>query len=80
MQSILQALSLPDLCPLLLFLAGSIVSERTFQALGATELTLSNGMRVCFKSTDFLEDEVLLSGFASGGLSEVRNTLCYISM
>ncbi len=27
--------------------------------------------QVCYKITDFLEDQVMLSGFASGGLSEV---------
>lgn len=28
--------------------------------IGATELVLSNGMRVCYKSTDFLDDQVQL--------------------
>ncbi len=28
-------------------------------------------MQVFYKSTDFLEDQVLVSGFAAGGLSEV---------
>ncbi|GAX81449.1 hypothetical protein CEUSTIGMA_g8878.t1 [Chlamydomonas eustigma] len=51
---------------------GVIVSERSLEgSLSATELLLGNGMRVCFKSTDFLHDEVLISGFAFGGLSEV---------
>lgn len=29
----------------------------------ATEITLSNGMRVCYKCTDFLDDEVFPSTF-----------------
>ena len=32
-------------------------------------------MRVCFKCTDFFDDEVLLTGFAFGGLSEVSGGL-----
>jgi hypothetical protein len=28
-------------------------------------------MRVCFKSTEFLDDEIMLSGFAFGCLSEI---------
>ena len=50
---------------------GAVVSTRTFPLLDATELTLSNGMRVCYKVTRALEDQVLLHAFAAGGLSEV---------
>lgn len=50
---------------------GTIVSRVRLPEIGATELVLSNGMKVTFKETDFLKDQVLLSGFASGGLSEV---------
>ena len=51
---------------------GTVVSEHQYEEpLNATELVLSNGMRVCFKCTDFFDDEVLLTGFAFGGLSEV---------
>lgn len=50
---------------------GSIVSERVFpRAMGAVEWTLSNGMRVAFKESSHMRDEVLLTGFAAGGLSE----------
>ena len=50
-----------------------MVSERQYAGdLGATELLLGNGMRVCFKPTTFLDDEVMLTGFAFGGMSEVR--------
>lgn len=29
-----------------------------YQNIGATEIILSNGMRVCYKCTDFLDDQV----------------------
>lgn len=29
-----------------------------YSNIGATELILSNGMRVCYKCTDFLDDQV----------------------
>ncbi|KAL3146657.1 hypothetical protein ABBQ32_000885 [Trebouxia sp. C0010 RCD-2024] len=51
--------------------AGQIVSRKEYPLLGAIELTLSNGMKVCYKQADFLADQVLLTGFASGGLTEV---------
>ncbi|GFS43878.1 insulinase (Peptidase family M16) protein [Actinidia rufa] len=41
------------------------------QIFEATELILSNGMRVCYKCTDFLDDQVLFTGFSYGGLSEL---------
>lgn len=50
---------------------GALVSERQYPALGATELLLGNGLRVLIKETEHLEDEVLLTGFARGGLSQV---------
>ncbi|KAM7276034.1 hypothetical protein ACFE04_017900 [Oxalis oulophora] len=50
---------------------GNIVDEIEYLNLGATELTLSNGMRVCYKSTDFFDDQVLFTGFSYGGLSEL---------
>ncbi|KAH9303201.1 hypothetical protein KI387_014784, partial [Taxus chinensis] len=50
---------------------GDIVSKTEFSEFGATELVLSNGMRICYKCTDFLDDQVLFSGFAYGGLSEL---------
>ncbi|GIL48315.1 hypothetical protein Vafri_4598 [Volvox africanus] len=56
----------------------AIVKERYFPApLDVTELTLSNGMRVAFKSTTFMRDEIHMTGFALGGLSEVPQELFY---
>ncbi|KAL4334276.1 hypothetical protein GQ457_07G040060 [Hibiscus cannabinus] len=50
---------------------GYIVEQKEYSNIGATELTLSNGMRVCYKSTDFFDDQVLFTGFSYGGLSEL---------
>jgi zinc protease len=46
-----------------------IVQERSLPALGATELTLANGVRVCLKPTTFDEDEILIQAFAPGGFT-----------
>ncbi|XP_057501737.1 zinc protease PQQL-like isoform X2 [Actinidia eriantha] len=50
---------------------GHIVQQIEYSNIGATELILSNGMRVCYKCTDFLDDQVLFTGFSYGGLSEL---------
>ncbi|GMH03369.1 hypothetical protein Nepgr_005208 [Nepenthes gracilis] len=50
---------------------GSIIQQFEYYNIGVTELILSNGMRVCYKHTDFLDDQVLFSGFSYGGLSEL---------
>ncbi|KAA8534881.1 hypothetical protein F0562_029903 [Nyssa sinensis] len=50
---------------------GSVVQQLEYSNIGATELILSNGMRVCYKCTDFLDDQVLFTGFSYGGLSEL---------
>ena len=39
--------------------AGSIVAESEDKALGLTMLTLSNGVKVILKPTDFSNDQVL---------------------
>ena len=49
--------------------AGKIVSETKLDAVGATELTLSNGIKVVLKQTDFKNDQVLFNSFSKGGLS-----------
>ncbi|XP_072967419.1 zinc protease PQQL-like isoform X1 [Typha angustifolia] len=50
---------------------GIIVQQDEYPSIGATELVLSNGMRICYKSTDFLDDQVIFTGYAYGGLSEL---------
>ncbi|KAE9607599.1 putative processing peptidase [Lupinus albus] len=37
---------------------GHVVNKLEYSNIGANELTLSNGMRVCYKCTDFLDDQV----------------------
>jgi zinc protease len=48
--------------------AGTIVSE-TQDVLGTTTLTLSNGIKVIIKKTDFKADELLMKGISLGGSS-----------
>lgn len=46
---------------------GKIVSEKENKALGLTELTLSNGIKVAVKITDFKKDQILMTGTSPGG-------------
>ncbi|MBB3222466.1 M16 family metallopeptidase [Pseudoduganella umbonata] len=48
---------------------GRIVAEQENKALGTTELTLSNGVKVVLKPTDFRNDQVLMSAVRFGGQS-----------
>jgi zinc protease len=48
---------------------GSIVAEHEDKALGLTELTLSNGVKVVLKPTDFQNDEVDMNAIRFGGTS-----------
>ncbi|WP_426107315.1 M16 family metallopeptidase [Massilia sp. TSP1-1-2] len=48
---------------------GSIVSETQDKRLGLTTLTLSNGVKVIVKPTDFRNDQVVLSATRFGGES-----------
>ncbi len=48
---------------------GKIVSETANEQWGATELTLSNGVKVIVKHTDFKADEILFSAIANRGTS-----------
>jgi zinc protease len=48
---------------------GSIVAESTDATLGLTRLTLSNGVKVILKPTDFRNDQVILSAVRFGGQS-----------
>jgi zinc protease len=52
---------------------GRVVSERKHEEVGVTEWTLSNGVRVLLKPTDFREDEVTLAGRSPGGTSLVED-------
>lgn len=52
--------------------AGKIKKVTTNEAYGATEWTLSNGIKVIFKPTTFKADEVQMMAFSKGGLSQVK--------
>ncbi|MQY76610.1 MAG: hypothetical protein GH155_03185 [Spirochaeta sp.] len=48
---------------------GSIVHEKRIENLGVTEWSLSNGVRVILKPTDFKNNEILLGAYSPGGHS-----------
>jgi zinc protease len=48
---------------------GAITARRTIDAIGVTVLTLSNGVEVWLKPTDFKHDQILMNAFATGGAS-----------
>ncbi len=48
---------------------GKIINENKIEKLGLTEFTLSNGLKVILKPTDFKNDEVRFKGFSPGGSS-----------
>lgn len=49
--------------------AGSIASEKKIEEIGLTELTLSNGIKVVLKPTDFKNDQIMFSANSKGGTS-----------
>ncbi len=51
----------------------AIVSETESPDLGITEIELENGVRVLIMPTDFMDDEILFSGFSLGGSSLVSD-------
>ncbi len=62
---------------------GKIVSEKPVEKWGATELTLSNGVKVVVKHTDFKADEILLDAQALAGTSvmsdDYANSLIFLT-
>lgn len=48
---------------------GKIVDSKTISEVGVEEITLSNGVKVFVKSTDFKNDEIVFSASAKGGTS-----------
>lgn len=48
---------------------GKVTARRTLDEVGATVLTLSNGVEVWLKPTDFKNDQVVISAYAKGGAS-----------
>ncbi len=50
-------------------IAGKVAGENKIEKLGITELTLSNGLKVILKPTDFKNDEIRFKAFSPGGSS-----------
>ena len=48
---------------------GKVASKRSVPEIGATVLTLSNGIEVWLKPTDFKNDQILFTAYAPGGFS-----------
>ena len=51
--------------------SGKVKNKKVDSNLGFTLLTLSNGMRIAIKQTDYKDDEILMTAFADGGLSAI---------
>ena len=51
--------------------SGKVKKERKNTEFGTTEWTLSNGIKVVFKSTKFKDDEINMNAWSEGGLSLV---------
>ena len=52
---------------------GSIIEEETIEVIDAVRWTLSNGITVVAKQTDFKDDEVRFTAFSPGGTSLVSD-------
>jgi len=48
---------------------GKVITQKFDALLGTTELTLSNGVRVVLKPTDFKNDEIRFGAYSKGGTS-----------
>lgn len=51
--------------------AGTIVKEKFNKRLGTTEWTLSNGIKVVIKPTEFKQDQIIMNMESEGGLSKI---------
>ena len=52
---------------------GKIAKRETIAAYDATMLTLKNGIKVIYKTTDYKDDEILMSAYSFGGYSAIDN-------
>src|SRR5687768_4555124 len=48
---------------------GKVTARRTIPEIGVTVLTLSNGVEVWLKPTDFKNDQIVFTSYAPGGIS-----------
>ncbi|MEQ8909829.1 MAG: insulinase family protein [Vicingaceae bacterium] len=51
--------------------AGSIQDSSVYKDLNVTTYTLSNGLKVTYKKTDFKNDEIKFSAYSPGGMSHL---------
>jgi zinc protease len=49
--------------------AGKVTAEKKYEDIDVTEWTLSNGIKVILKPTDFKNDQIAFSSFGKGGTS-----------
>lgn len=56
---------------------GSVIKSEADSILGSTVWTLSNGMKVVIKKTDFKDDQILMSALAYGGTSIIPDADIY---
>ena len=50
-------------------IAGTVVSSKDVAEIGVTEITLSNGIKVILKPTEFKNDQIIFSATSKGGTS-----------
>lgn len=53
--------------------AGKVTAQEKIEAIGVTKLTLSNGVQVYLKPTDFKNDQIIFTSFATGGTSLIAD-------
>jgi zinc protease len=53
---------------------GTVTARREIREIGVTVLTLSNGVNIWLKPTDFKNDQIIFTGWAKGGLANVPET------
>ena len=49
--------------------AGKVTAEKKYEDIGVTQWTLSNGIKVFLKPTDFKNDQIAFTSFSKGGTS-----------
>lgn len=54
-------------------LAGKVTAETKNEKVGTTQLTLSNGVKVVLKPTNFKNDQIIFTSFGKGGSSIASN-------
>ncbi|MDX2305444.1 MAG: insulinase family protein [Microscillaceae bacterium] len=56
---------------------GKVKLQKELPSINATEITLSNGIKVILKPTDYKDDEILMSAYSFGGTSLVGDADYY---